>query len=232
VTDRTSASYAVSPLASLDEAEGALWNRAIIDAGRVDTAPEHLTRVVVAIDPSGTSEGAPECGICVCAKCPDGHGYVLLDASARLSPERWARRAVELFDAYRADRIIAEKNFGGEMVERCIHTIRPHEAVKLVSASRGKAVRAEPIVSLYEQHRAHHVGMFPTLEDQLCGWVPGTPGPSPDRLDALVWGLSELLVETTGTSLETWAALIGSTPDNNRRSSSEVMAEVYGRRMW
>jgi phage terminase large subunit-like protein len=148
----------------LDNVDGALWNRAMLDQCRVRDAPANRTRVVVAIDPSGntgTGEGA-ECGIVVACKASDGHGYVLQDASARLSPERWARRAVDLYDAWRADRIVAEKNYGGEMVERCIKMVRQHVPVTLVTASRGKAVRAEPVVALYEQRRIHHVGVFPT----------------------------------------------------------------------
>jgi phage terminase large subunit-like protein len=195
----------------LDDVEGALWNRAMLDACRVKEAPPSRTRVVVAIDPSGNSgagEGA-ECGIVVACRTPDNHGYVLADASARLSPERWARRAVDLYEQWRADRIIAEKNFGGEMVERCIKMVRPHVAVTLVQASRGKAVRAEPVVALYEQQRVHHVGMFAQLEDQLCSWVPGSSGPSPDRLDALVWAIAELLVEGTGLNLEVWLRCAG-----------------------
>ena len=140
-----------------------------------------------------------------------GHGYVLADASARLSPERWARRGVDLYEQYRADKIIAEQNYGGLMVEHTIKMVSPHTPVKLVVASRGKAVRAEPVVALYEQKRVHHVGVFQQLEDQLCQWVPGSGGPSPDRLDALVWAISELMVENT-SSLALWEAMVGQGP--------------------
>jgi phage terminase large subunit-like protein len=169
---------------------------------------------VVAIDPSGNSgagEGA-ECGIVVAASTPDRHAYILEDASARLSPERWARRAVDLYQIHRAARIVAEKNYGGEMVERCIKMVSQSVPVQLVQASRGKAVRAEPVIALYEQKRIHHVGVFPALEDQLCQWVPGSSGPSPDRLDALVWAISELLVEGTSANIEVWLRLVDKWP--------------------
>jgi hypothetical protein len=122
----------------------------------------------------------------------DGHAYVLRDASGRYTPDGWARRAVQLFRDLRADRIVAEANFGGAMVEATIRAIDQTVPVKMVTASRGKQVRAEPIVALYEQRRVHHVGGFPELEDQLCGWDPMEGGPSPDRLDALVWALTEI----------------------------------------
>jgi phage terminase large subunit-like protein len=194
----------------LDDVEGALWNRAMLDASRVQDAPETKTRVVVAIDPSGTGVGeGSECGIVVCCRSRDGHGYLLQDASARLSPERWARRAVDLYDVHRADRIIAERNYGGEMVEHTIRMIAQRAPVKLVSASRGKQIRAEPIVALYEQRRIHHVGSFPVLEDQLCTWCPNAGLASPDRLDALVWGMTELLVEGSNLNLEVWLRCTG-----------------------
>jgi phage terminase large subunit-like protein len=129
----------------LDDIEGALWNRALLDACRVESAPDTRTRVVIAIDPSGNNGSADnaECGIIAAALGRDGHGYVLADASARLSPERWARRAIDMYETYRADKIIAEGNFGGQMVEHTIKMVSPHTPVKVVNASRGKAVRAE-----------------------------------------------------------------------------------------
>jgi phage terminase large subunit-like protein len=180
----------------LDELEGALWNRAMLDACRVHVAPEPLRRVVVAIDPAGgASKTSDETGIVAAGRGADGHGYVLADISGRYSPDGWARRAVELYRNLRADRIVAEANFGGGMVEATIRSVDPSVPVKLVHASRGKAVRAEPVVSFYEQRRVHHVGVFHQMEDQLCGWDPMENGPSPDRLDALVWAISELMVE-------------------------------------
>ncbi|MGH7156015.1 MAG: terminase large subunit domain-containing protein, partial [Acetobacteraceae bacterium] len=174
----------------LEDMEGALWSRALLDACRVRTGPE-MRRIVVAIDPSGG--GADEAGIVVVGIDADQRGYLIADLSGRYSPERWARRAVEAYHRHCADRIVAEGNFGGAMVEATIRAIDPRVTVKLVNASRGKAVRAEPIVALFEQHRVHHVGNFPELEDQLCQWEPLSGGKSPDRLDALVWALTELM---------------------------------------
>lgn len=179
----------------LDDVEGALWTRAMLDTGRRPYSPAALRRVVVAIDPAGgTGKGSTETGIIVAGVGrDDGHGYVMADLSDKLSPEQWARRAVDAFVLHKADRIVAEQNFGGQMVEATIRAVAPRVPVKMVHASRGKAIRAEPIVALYEQHQVHHVGNFPELEDQMCGWDPAGNDPSPDRLDALVWAMSELL---------------------------------------
>ena len=181
----------------LDDSPGALWKREDIDAARVDTAPD-LLRVVVAIDPAVTSgEDADETGILVVGLGANGHGYVLEDGSGRYSPGDWASRAITLYRRHRADRIVAEVNNGGEMVGHTLSTAAANLPYTAVHASRGKRTRAEPIASLYEQHRVHHVGSFPELEDQLCAWDAGDGSKSPDRLDALVWGLSELLGELT-----------------------------------
>jgi phage terminase large subunit-like protein len=191
----------------LDAAEGALWTRPMLDRCRVTAAPETMTRVVVGVDPSGGSgDGNAECGIIVCGKGVDGHAYVLADVSGKYSPQGWARRTLDVYAQYGAGLIVAERNFGGDMVE---NTIRMEGAarVKLVTASRGKMVRAEPVVTCYEQTppRVHHVGIFPDLEDQLCEWTPDGGGPSPDRLDALVWALTELVVATP--NIELWGRL-------------------------
>jgi phage terminase large subunit-like protein len=183
----------------LDDIPGALWNREIIDVSRIKEGPEELTRIVVAIDPAATSgEDADETGIIGCGVAPntDGsmQGYVLADRSIRGTPEEWARRAVQLYRELGADRIIAEKNNGGEMVESVIRSVDRSVPITLVHASRGKVVRAEPISALYEQGRVHHVGRFDKLEDQMCLFaqdMPRTEG-SPDRVDALVWGLTSL----------------------------------------
>lgn len=178
----------------IEDIEGALWSRGLLDKYRVRDAPP-LLRLVVAVDPSGGSgDGHAEVGIVAAGKGADGHGYVLRDVSERLSPERWARRAVQLYHELKADRLVAEKNFGGDMVASTIRTVDPTVAVKLVTASRGKQLRAEPVAALDEQGRIHHVGMFPVLEDQLCEWVPDNGDPSPDRLDARVWAITELLL--------------------------------------
>lgn len=178
----------------LDDVDGALWLRSQIDADRVREAPE-LVRVVVAIDPAVTSgEDADETGIIVAGKGVDGHAYVLGDYTCRLSPDQWARRAVDAYERHDADRIIAEVNQGGDLVERTIRTVAPKVPYRGVRANRGKIVRAEPVAALYEQHRVHHVGSLPQLEDQQCRYVPDAFDGSPDRVDALVWALTELML--------------------------------------
>jgi phage terminase large subunit-like protein len=178
----------------LTDVPGALWTRDRLEENRVTEVPV-LLRIVVAVDPSGGStEGHAEVGIVAAGKGADAHGYVLRDVSERLAPERWARRAVQLYHELKADRIIAEKNYGGDMVEYTIRTIDPNVPVKLVNASRGKQLRAEPVSALDEQGKIHHVGMLPELEDQMCSWVPDSGDPSPDRLDARVWAITELML--------------------------------------
>jgi phage terminase large subunit-like protein len=176
----------------LDDLPGALWRRSWVDSGRVDRAPGGLRRVVVGVDPSGTShEGSDECGIVVCGRSDAGDFFVLNDASRVASPDQWARVVAAEFDRWQADRVVAEKNYGGDMISSVLRHVRRGLPITMVNASRGKAVRAEPIAALYEQGRVHHVGAFVDLEDELCTWQPGDPG-SPDRLDALVWALTEL----------------------------------------
>lgn len=174
----------------LDDVEGALWTLALIEASRISETPE-CDRVVVAIDPAGGSgEQNDETGIVCCAKAGDQF-YVLADRSCRASPQSWAERALAAFDEYGADRMVAETNYGGQMVEHTIRSVRPLCPIHVVTASRGKRQRAEPISALYEQGRVHHVGSFDRLEDQMTTWVPDS-GRSPDRMDALVWALTDL----------------------------------------
>lgn len=179
----------------LEDVQGALWTTAMIEPHRVKGAPD-LARIVVAVDPSGTSgkDGGDEIGIVVAGKSRDGKYFVLEDGSCQLSPEGWARRVADLYEKWGADRVIAEKNFGGDMVAAVMRNVAKELPIKLVTASRGKAVRAEPIAALYEQEKVHHVGHFDTLEDQMCAMTPaGYVGEgSPDRADALVWALTEL----------------------------------------
>lgn len=181
----------------LDDVPGALWTRAMLDTLRVREAPQ-MQRVVVAVDPSGTDgeDDGDSIGIVVAGKGMDGHAYVLADRTISASPEGWGRRAVEAYGEFKADRIVGEKNFGGDMVRFVIQTANRTVAYKDVNASRGKAVRSEPIAALYEQSRVHHVGGLPELEDQLCGFTAsGYVGDgSPDRADALVWALTELML--------------------------------------
>ena len=194
----------------LDDVPGALWTRAMLDSNRVKVAPD-LARIVVAVDPSGSSGGddkADDIGIVIAGVGFDGRGYVLADWTCDLSPAGWGRRAVEAYTSFEADRIVAERNFGGAMVESTIRSVDKAAPVKLVTASRGKVARAEPIASLYEQGRVSHLGSLAALEDQLCGFTGnGYVGDgSPDRADALVWALSELML---GGSEYDLAALLG-----------------------
>lgn len=176
----------------LDEAPGALWTRETLEKSRVLIAPEDLVRVVVAIDPSVTSaEGSDECGLVVAGRDRAGEFFVLEDASGRMSPDAWAKRAVELFRKHKADRVIGEANNGGDLIESVLRTVDKNVPYSKVHASRGKVARAEPCAALFEQGRAHLVGLMPELSDQLCCYVPGESS-SPDRMDAMVWALSEL----------------------------------------
>ena len=178
----------------LDDVDGALWHRDMIEAARTSTLPD-MRRIVVAIDPATTAkETSSETGIVACGIGDDGHGYVLEDRSMRGSPNEWASEAVACYHRLKADRIVAEANQGGDMVRHTLDTVERGVPIRLVHASRGKRVRAEPIAALYEQGRVHHLGMFADLEDQLCSWVPDL-SPSPDRLDALVWALTELVID-------------------------------------
>lgn len=194
----------------LHDVPGALWNRDIIDASRIGEVPTNLERVFVAVDPAVSSnENSDEHGIVVVglARDKDGYarGYVLEDGTVRGQPEDWARKAVSLFRSWSADKIIAEKNQGGEMVESTIRAVDRSVPVELVHASRGKVVRAEPISALYEQGRVHHVGRFDLLEDQMCMFsvdnIRTISNGSPDRVDALVWGLTKLFDKITGRRL-------------------------------
>lgn len=191
----------------LGDIPGALWNHEMIDNSRIteEEAPEY-DRIIVAVDPAASShEGSDENGIVGVglARDEDGYarGYVLADRSLRGTPEEWARAAVKLYRELGADRIVAEKNNGGEMVAHVIRSVDRSIPVTLVHASRGKHVRAEPISALYEQGRIHHVGRFDKLEDQMCLFsidnVRDENTGSPDRVDALVWGLSQLFDKIT-----------------------------------
>jgi phage terminase large subunit-like protein len=182
----------------IDEAPGALWNRRIIDKYRIDKVPE-LVRVVVGVDPSGTSKTtSDEAGIVVAGIDSREHGYVLNDITDIYSPTEWAYKAIGEYHKWEADRIVGETNYGGDMVETIIRNIDKDVSYKSVIASRGKYLRAEPIAALYERGLVHHVGRFNKLEDEMCLWLPGDK--SPNRMDALVWCLTELMTKKkTGT---------------------------------
>ncbi|MGB6771205.1 MAG: terminase family protein [Candidatus Dormiibacterota bacterium] len=179
--------YQQSPM---PDVEGALWTHTQISELRVTEAPKEFRRVVVGVDPSGG--GKDECGIIVCGQTHDGDVYVLDDRSGRFPSVEWARRAIQAYHEYKADRIVVETNFGGDNVTANIAAVDPQIPVRDVKASRGKVIRADPVATQYAQKRVHHVGDFPQLERQMCEWTPQS-GYSPDRLDALVWGVTELL---------------------------------------
>ena len=173
--------------------EGALWSVNQIDKTRRKVNRETLTNILIAVDPAVTSgENSDETGVVVVGKDINNEYYVLDDKSGKYKPDQWGRIAIDLFYQWEADRIVAEVNNGGDLVERLIRTLDTGVRFKSVHASRGKLVRAEPIAALYEQERVHHCGVFPELETQMCTYTGERPRPSPDRLDALVWGLSEL----------------------------------------
>ena len=185
----------------LDEAEGALWSRTMLDdALYVGDLPD-MKRVVVAIDPATTAKAeSDETGIVAAGLGIDDRGYVFADRSGRYSPANWAKNALRLYRVHGADRIVAEGNNGGEMVRHTIQTEWPNAPVTIVHASRGKRARAEPVAALYEQGRVSHVPGLSELEDQLVGWEPLSGLESPDRLDAMVWALTDLML--TGAQFE------------------------------
>jgi phage terminase large subunit-like protein len=186
--------------AILDESvAGALWNSEMLDSLRVKAVPEgvQLMRIVVAVDPAaGASdpESGDEVGIVVIGKGSDRHGYVLADRTVKGTPEVWAKAAIAAYRDYDCDRLVAEVNNGGDMVEAVIRAVDPNVSYKKVFASRSKVVRAEPIAALYEKGKMHHVGAFPQMESELCNWMPGT-SKSPNRLDALVWAATEVILD-------------------------------------
>ncbi len=182
----------------IEDVEGALWSRRVLEACRVDHHPD-LAVVVVAIDPAASSgSGADDTGIVVAGRGVDGDCYVLADRTCHLEPDGWGQRAIRAFHHHKADRVVAESNNGGEMVSSVLRNVDRDVPVKLVHASRGKQTRAEPVAALFgnppkRPPRVHLVGGFPELEDQLCTWVPGDAN-SPDRLDALVWAITDLML--------------------------------------
>jgi Terminase RNaseH-like domain/Terminase large subunit, T4likevirus-type, N-terminal len=178
----------------VEDVEDALWRRSMIR--RVQVIPD-LVRIVVAVDPATTNKmGSDETGIVVAGLDASGNAYVVSDESGKYKPEEWARRAVACFDSFMADRVVAEVNQGGDMVEATVRAIRSDVPYAAVHATRGKVLRAEPIAALYERGKVYHVGEFPILEDQMCsltvGFDRGAAGYSPDRVDALVWALTDL----------------------------------------
>lgn len=198
----------------LDDVEGALWTHDMIQ--RVDESQlPQFERVVVAVDPAVTNnKKSDETGIVCAAVGVDNRYYVLGDYSIKASADTWARRSISVYDEHDADKVIGEVNNGGDLVESLIRTIRPNVNYKAVRASRGKEARAEPVSALYEQRKVSHVGIFKELEDQMTGYVQGVSRKSPDRMDALVWALSELALKKT--SVITEISLFGGTKESWR----------------
>ena len=189
----------------LDDNPGALFKRKDIDEARLLLAPS-MSRIVVAIDPAAKStEGSDDTGIVaggVAYIDNQVHGFILGDLTLHASPEGWASAAIKAFKELKADRIVAESNNGGEMVESVIRAVDKNVPVKLVTATRGKEIRAEPVAALYEQGRIHHIGHFGKLEDQMCEWDPlDKSAKSPDRMDALVWAITELMLADQSTGI-------------------------------
>ena len=200
----------------LTQVDGALWN---IDGFLREAEPvsddarqalmARMNRIIVSVDPSGCSgpedTRSDEIGIIVAGVDVEGQGYVLADHTGHYSPEGWAKEAIKAYDEWQADTIVAERNFGGAMVENTIRAVRATVPVKLVTASRGKTARAQPVAALYEQSKVLHVGHFPDLEEQMVNFsASGYQGAkSPDRADAAVWALTELMLDgsTYDTSL-------------------------------
>lgn len=196
--DLTTVSYRMEILAEdLKDDPAAFWKRdKMIEAHRVTKHPA-LIRVVVGVDPPGST--GTECGIIVAGTAivnNELHGYVIEDRSLYGSPAEWGAEVVTGYHRNKADRVLGEKNFGGDMVESTIRVVDENVAYKGVHASRGKAIRAEPVAALYENGRVHHVGSFPEVEDEMCTWIPGASW-SPNRLDAAVWTLTELMLPET-----------------------------------
>lgn len=178
----------------IDSVDGALWNAQLIEEARLDEDEEReLRNIIVAIDPAVTANAnSDETGIVVVGKDMNNEYYVLEDLSGKYSPDKWAKVAINAYYDWGADRIVAEVNNGGDLVERLLRTIDTNIPYRSVRATRGKILRAEPIAALYEQRRVHHLGYYPELESQMCSYTGEVNQASPDRLDALVWGLAEL----------------------------------------
>jgi len=194
-SDMTNLAYRMEILAEdIDQAPGALWTRENLEENRVIEHPE-LSKIVVAVDPTVGADGGGDAAGIIVAGSKDHEGYVLEDCTLNGSPLQWAEAAVMAYRRHKANLIVAEKNQGGEMVAITIKQVDKDVPVKLVHASRGKYVRAEPVSAKYEKNKVHHVGAFPQLEDELCLWLPGDKK-SPNRLDALVWAITDLIGES------------------------------------
>ncbi|WP_439399350.1 DNA-packaging protein [Bradyrhizobium sp. PMVTL-01] len=217
----------------LEDVQGALWTRDMVERARFSGTIPDLKRVVVAVDPSGTrgDDGGDSVGIVVAGLGVDDLGYVLSDETVNASPAVWGAVAVAAYRKFKADRIVAERNFGGAMVEHVIRTVNTNVPYREVTASRGKVQRAEPIASLYEQNKVRHVGAFTALEDQLCAMTgDGFAGDgSPDRADALVWALTELMTKpTTPTAVFGVYSAQSTLPANTRHEGPITEGRLAG----
>lgn len=186
----------------LMDREGALWKRSMIQ----HEMPPHTDwqRLVIAIDPATTHHaGSDETGLVLAGLLPDGRAYVLDDWSGRHSPAEWGQRVVDSYFKHKVDRVVVETNKGGDLVTRVLQTISPHIAIKHVHATRGKITRAEPVAALYEQGKVKHIHPFRDLEQQMCEYTAST-SKSPDRMDALVWALTDLLLEREAAPPKVW----------------------------
>ncbi len=182
----------------VEDMEGALWSHAALDGARIADIPDNLERIIIAIDPAVTSHSkSDETGLVAAGRSSDGKFYILADASGQLSPDSWARRAISLRDELGADLIIGEVNEGGDLIERMLRLADPYVSYKGVRATKAKAVRAFPVAALYERGIVHHVGVLSALEDQMCKFTgQGLKDGSPDRVDAMVWAMTELMQGT------------------------------------
>jgi phage terminase large subunit-like protein len=183
----------------LEQSEGALWTLEMVERARLVGKLPDMRRIVVSIDPAITAKAESNLtGIVAAGLGIDGRGYVLADATGQYSPDQWATKAIALFDSLSADRIVAEGNQGGDMVRHTIASIRRNAPVNIVHASRAKKARAEPVAALYEQGKISHAAFFPELENQMTSWEPLGDMPSPDRIDAMVWAFTDLMLGPDG----------------------------------
>jgi phage terminase large subunit-like protein len=217
----------------IDDLDGALFSYEVIARARVAEFPlARCRRVVVAVDPSGAAgrddERADEIGIVVAARGDDDHAYVLADRSLRDAPHAWGRAAAQAYHEFSADRIIAEENFGGEMVRFVIRAADANAPVQVISASRGKVLRAEPVSALYEQGLVHHVGRFAVLEDQLCAFTTaGYRGEgSPDHADALVFAITELMLKERAAIIEYYRLRTQERERSQQPAQAEIKSEA------
>lgn len=204
----------------LEDVDGALWTLGLIEKHRVPQITERVIRRVVSVDPAVTkTDHSDETGIIVCSRDGNGHAYVEADYSMRGTPNEWAHRVIAAYDERECDVVVVEVNQGGDMIAATLRTIRPTLPIKEIRASKGKRLRAEPVSSMYEQGRIHHVGVLASLETQMTSWTPDDPK-SPDRLDALVHALTELMEGNSAQAYLRAIAVVCSCGYPNTRGST------------